>query len=334
MESKQIAEMFDSGGWIKYHKTIGRELGIEAAISLGNLIEKHIYWTNRGIQDWFHLREDIQYETCLTPHQQRKGEKKLEHCGLISTIAKAPKGQCKRINFYTVHFDAIKQYLIENHKSLKSLTTMDSNPQPLKVKNVDGNKNKDNKNKLNKKNNIRQFDVGDEPQIDSPAFSLKSLKSKGEELNIHTKALDESKSNKQALDSIYSVEELEFEPEEVNDDLEFQPALKTSVDKFIILHKKAKRDHNLAPVNNYSTHIDNLLDAPEYMLETYLKEDYVISLFFEYCDDKSYEWNVRYYECTSDRSPSVMVNESVYYRFLDWLEKNKDELTERFYFSV
>lgn len=329
-----LLEMFDSGGWVRYNKTVARELGIESAISLGNLIDKHIYWKNRGVSEWFHTRDDIEFETGLTAHQQRKGEKKLTELGLISIVAKSPgNGICKRINYYKIHFDVVAEFLNNKRKSLKSLTTAESNCEPLVVDRFDGNKNKDNKNKDNKNkiNNIPRFDVVDKPQNES---SVSLLESKGEESNIHTNELESNKSsalnNKLYAPLVNIVPALELEVEDLSDDLEPAPPLKTSIDKFIELHKKTREKLKLSAIKNYGIHIENLENADDEIVDYFIEDEIVMMLFFEYCDDRSYNWEVRHYECNSDRSPTVMVNESIFYRFEDWIRNNLDELKKKY----
>lgn len=310
-----ILECFSDGGWVRYNKTIARELGIEASISLGNVIDKHDYWNGRGKDAFFHTREDIEFETGLTPHQQRKGEKSLTNLGLIKVEGKAHPTLLRRVNWYSIDYKAIANFLSINAKSLKSpkslkiSTTSGQEFQPLDADNFDGNKNKLNKNKINKNiNNIPSIASSDEPSCNDKVESI--------DLDLFLQEFKESGN---------TVSALEFE-EEDESYLDAKvpveaPAKNINVYDFIKSHALIRQSKSLPEVK-YDGHLYYLHSAPDYVLETYLASDcHLMKKFYEYCDDRSFNWNVRHYECNSDRSPSVMVNESVFRRFMDWIEK-------------
>lgn len=312
-----VEEKFISGGWVRYNKTIARELGSEAAITLGNIIDKNVYWQGRGHKEFFHTRDHFEHETGLTPHQQRKGEDKLIDANLISIERRNHPTKVQRVNWYFLDYDAIYNYLLENHKplSIDSSTSTDSTYigqgfQPIDADGFDGNKNILNKNKLNKNiNNIPSIASSDEPSCNDKVFNLDSLK------------MDALENKSTALE--IELPALEFEDEYDPDALYLveAPAKHDNINAFLFQYA-AIRDRKGLPIANLNSHYDNLACVPDYVLVTYLASDgHLMNKFYDYCDDREYGTQVRHYECNSDRSPSVMVNESVFRRFMDWVEK-------------
>ena len=148
-----ILEAFDSSGWIKYNKKISVRCGLEAAIMLGYLIDKHIYWS--GLVDgksrfervtgkkwnglFFCTREDIEEEIGLTPHLQRKGIVSLTKSGLLHT----EEHDLPKKTYYKIDFSEVESVIQDfNTQSLTILTTCDEQFSPLVVNRFDNNKNK------------------------------------------------------------------------------------------------------------------------------------------------------------------------------------------------
>jgi len=113
------------------NKKLARLVGLEAALLISDLISKREYFIqNKDItlEDWFfNTQENIEVDTGLTPHQQRKAFEILKSHGFIETQRKG--------------IPAKQHFKIFDVQLLKFLTTGCENFLHLY------NKNKDNKNK-------------------------------------------------------------------------------------------------------------------------------------------------------------------------------------------
>jgi hypothetical protein len=347
-----ILESFSSGGWVRYNKTIARELGIEASICLGNIIDKNVYFNDNA---FYLLREDIEFETALSEYQQRKAEKILKDKNLIN-ITPVPQPNGCRLNYYYVDYDKVAEYLGDNAKTLKDKKEAkkefyrrcilevarlnnpmcpDEKNESGQVKKIHCNKTKANKTKVNKTfNNIPSIAWSDEPTCNDKVDSLDDessasviesapdIESSALNLNYNASGIDNSVPFIESTASINTFPALEYEDEEDSylDPVE-APAQKDNIKRFIYHHALLREEQNL-PAVKYNGHVDRLAEVPNYVLETYLDSDaHLMRKFYLYCDDRTFDMDVRRYECNSDRSPSVMVNESVFRRFIDWSEK-------------
>jgi predicted transcriptional regulator len=90
------------------------------------------------------------------------------------------------------------------------------------------------------------------------------------------------------------------------------------VHSFIDIYTAARQLYQLAPIKITDKHIENIKSTPEHLVE---KANDIIFLqqWFKYCDtdDGTLE---HHYEMRSDKSPSVLFNESVFNRFINHLK--------------
>jgi len=127
------------------NKTIARVTSIEAALLLADLADKELYFSNRDEVDdegyFFNTADNIQKDTTLTYHSQKKALKLLMEVGFIETKLKGVPAK--------LHFK-----IVEN-KILKFLNTGIEKSSKLELENFNTNKNKTNNNKLNKNKTIK-----------------------------------------------------------------------------------------------------------------------------------------------------------------------------------
>jgi hypothetical protein len=297
---KIIADSFTTGGWVRYNKTIARVCSTDAAIILGNLIDKYSYWEQRGIKEWFHVRDHIEYETALSHHLQRKGEKELIANNLITVT---PKGLPKK-NYYTIDFEAIAVFLSVHYKSLKPLTYTDSPGEPIDIHQVNNNKNIGNKN-IGNKNKINNMPDEEATQATPPPTGLEEpmgcygMEDEGEE---------ESSSDEETLHLAT-----------------FMVPSASLIDRYLVAYQQQLVDYGLRKLKNIKSHIRNILEVSADKLEFMLENPTIFQMFFTYCDDKSYDMDIRRYECNSGREPSIFLNDSVYRRFIYWMENERYE---------
>ena len=129
------------------NKKLARLVGLEAALLISDLISKREYFIqNKDItlEDWFfNTQENIEVDTRLTPHQQRKCFEILKNNGFIETQRRG--------------IPAKQHFKIFDVQLLKFLTTGSENFEYLY------NKNKDNKNKEEKQKGFDVLETFKEP---------------------------------------------------------------------------------------------------------------------------------------------------------------------------
>lgn len=119
-----IMNLLSNTGYIICNKDIARKLGIHASIILGELCSKHAYWDSQGKLEngmFYVTREDIEEDTCLSPHYQRDAIKLLESKNIISVKKKGVPAK----NYYKINEQAIYDLL------LTTLTTRNESGEPL-----------------------------------------------------------------------------------------------------------------------------------------------------------------------------------------------------------
>ena len=138
-----VLELLSSSNFIAVNRAIASEVGLEAAVILGELASEYIYHRSNGnLKDgyFFSTIENLSEKTFLSAHSQRMALSKLQEKGWIDVTRKGiPAKRYIKIN---------EQQVVEffNNKSLKILTTGDSNFEQQEVKNLNGNKNITNNN--------------------------------------------------------------------------------------------------------------------------------------------------------------------------------------------
>lgn len=159
-----ISKLLSTDGFIAVNKTLIRELGLHEAIMIGEMCSEYNYWEqcNKLDDDMFYsTRDNIEYNTGLSDHFQRKALKALQEIGLITTIKKG----IPAVNYYKINFD----------KLVAMLNTSSSSREELDIKTVNLNNNKQTKIK-EQKNNSKEL------LQNSPSFEFGKQKSKKESL--------------------------------------------------------------------------------------------------------------------------------------------------------
>lgn len=160
-----ISKLLSTDGFITVNKTIIRELGLHEAIMIGELCSEYNYWEkcNKLENDMFYsTRDNIEYNTGLSEHFQRKALKTLQEKEIISI----EKRGLPAVNYYKINFD----------KLLILLSTSASSREQLKIESVNLN-NKQTKIKKEKTNskelvqNSSPFEFGKQKQPKSNMYA-------------------------------------------------------------------------------------------------------------------------------------------------------------------
>lgn len=139
-----VLRLVASSGFLTVNLTIARELGLDAAVVLGELASTQVYWEEReGLEDgmFFETVEQIEAKTTLSKYQQSKAIKQLEDIGVLKT--KKIGIPAKRY-FYV---DGEKLAIVLDHKKSKNLTTGGQKTLPQVVKKLDCNNKREKKNR-------------------------------------------------------------------------------------------------------------------------------------------------------------------------------------------
>ena len=159
-----VSKLLSTDGFIAVNKTLIRELGLHEAIILGELCSEYNYWEkcNKLEDDMFYsTRDNIEYNTGLNEHYQRKALKTLQDAGIITAKRKG--------------LPAVNYYKIDFNKILTLLSTRSERNEELEVNPVNLNNNKQTKIKEDKNNSKELLQ-------NSPTFEFGKSKPKRESL--------------------------------------------------------------------------------------------------------------------------------------------------------
>jgi uncharacterized phage protein (TIGR02220 family) len=147
--------------WI-INKTLARAIGVETALLYSDLAQAQLYWDKKkggASKYFFKVEEDIEEDTTLSSHKQRKGRKLLKEAGLLKTKRKGVPAKI----YYLIDQECIKNLL------LKFLTTGSREIEGLEAKEFNTTNNKEliiDTN--NKKDTIYTEEEGGEPKKEIP----------------------------------------------------------------------------------------------------------------------------------------------------------------------
>lgn len=143
--------ILSSDGYIILNKNIMKKIGLYESILLGELCSEYVYWHKEKKLEggyFYSTRENIEAETTLSHHQQRKALKTLINLGFVEIIE---KDMPKKV-YYKINEERIYKFLIEedlevtdvkkfNDKTLKNLTSSSEKIERQDVKNFNINNN-------------------------------------------------------------------------------------------------------------------------------------------------------------------------------------------------
>lgn len=155
-----LENLLSMNGFVIANKKLSREIGLNASVMIGMLYSEYSFWTEseKLTQDgyFYCTREKIEYNTGLTPHEQRTAIKKLVELQILETKLDGMPAK----TYYKIDESRLLLILQDvkkvDNKSLKNLTTSSKESSRQVVKNFDINNNINNKNKdykINKEQN-------------------------------------------------------------------------------------------------------------------------------------------------------------------------------------
>ena len=146
-----MKHLLSSSAFLIVNKQLAKQVGLKGAVLLADLISKEEYFMAHGMTDgwFFNTAKNIEEDTCLTSHQQRKAIKNLKELGIIETkVVGIPAKQ---------HFKIIENKLLSyfNTSCEESAKLVVKKTQTI---NKNNNKNNNNNNISNRRNEF-VFDV-------------------------------------------------------------------------------------------------------------------------------------------------------------------------------
>lgn len=147
-----VSKLLSNDGFIVVNKTLIRELGLHEAIILGELCSEYNYWEkcNKIEGDMFYsTRDNIEYNTGLNEHYQRKAITTLKDKDILSVQRKG----IPATNYYKIHFDKILNLLSTRCESREHLDvdTVNLNNKQTEITKKEA---------LSKDNTRKNFDFG------------------------------------------------------------------------------------------------------------------------------------------------------------------------------
>ena len=140
-----MKHLLSSSAFLIVNKQLAKQVGLKGAVLLADLISKEEYFMANGMTDgwFFNTAKNIEDDTCLTSHQQRKAIKSLKDLGVIETkVVGIPAKQ---------HFKIIENKLLSyfNTSCEESAKLVVKKTQTI---NKNNNKNNNNNNISNRRN--------------------------------------------------------------------------------------------------------------------------------------------------------------------------------------
>ena len=82
-----MKHLLSSTAFLIVNKELAKQVGLKAAVLLADLISKEEYFISKGMTEgwFFNTAKNIESDTSLTSHQQRKAIKNLKDLGIIET---------------------------------------------------------------------------------------------------------------------------------------------------------------------------------------------------------------------------------------------------------
>ena len=82
-----MKHLLSSSAFLIVNKKLAKQVGLKGAALLADLISKEEYFIANGMTDgwFFNTAKNIEKDTCLTSHQQRKAIKNLKDLGILET---------------------------------------------------------------------------------------------------------------------------------------------------------------------------------------------------------------------------------------------------------
>lgn len=147
----ELTKLLATDGFIQVNKSLIRNIGLHEAIIIGELCAEYNYWASEGKLDddmFYSTRDNIENNTGLNDHFQRKAIKNLQEFGILQVTKKG----LPAVNYYRIVYDKLLESLTCSPTRDEALSG--TRDEALQVNLIEINNNKENNNKNNNKEKI------------------------------------------------------------------------------------------------------------------------------------------------------------------------------------
>jgi len=118
-----MKQLLSSSAFLVLNKKLSKQLGLNCAVLLADLISKEEYFIQNGMSDgwFFNTEKNIEEDTTLNPYQQRKCLKTLKNEGVIEVKRMGIPAK----QYFKINEEQVIQIL--NNLSVKNSTTINKN---------------------------------------------------------------------------------------------------------------------------------------------------------------------------------------------------------------
>ena len=131
-----MKHLLSSSAFIVLNKELARQVGLKEAVLLADLISKEEYFIANGMTDgwFFNTAKNIEKDTSLTSHQQRKAIKHLKSIGIIETkVVGIPAKQHfkiienKLLSYFTTSCEESEQQVVKKTQTINKNNNKNNN---------------------------------------------------------------------------------------------------------------------------------------------------------------------------------------------------------------
>lgn len=224
-----ILRLIANDNFIVVNKSLIHLFGLEETLILGELVSEYEYWRSRGELEggWFYSTvENIEKNTSLSKHKQKKALENLQQAGVICYQRKGMPAK----RYIKINEDVLEEVLLGKkvknltsssqkvaNKKSKFLTSRSEKIRHQEVKEFDRNNNKENNNKNNKKERKKERKNFSQQVESNKKENLDFEKNQVSDSAINEKKISDSKKSKtfdQLIEEYTSNEELRKELKE------------------------------------------------------------------------------------------------------------------------
>lgn len=166
-----ISKLLSTEGFIQVNKALIKQLGLHEAVMIGELCAEYNYWEEQGklVDDMFYsTRENIEDNTGLNEHYQRKALKTLVDKEIISVV----KMGMPAVNHYKINFEQLLILLSTSHARDEAQDVHEMNLNKNKTTNI-----------KQQKNNSKEL------LQNEPTFTFGKVKFGTKKNNLYTKCI-------------------------------------------------------------------------------------------------------------------------------------------------
>jgi hypothetical protein len=138
-----MKHLLSSSAFIVLNKELARQVGLKEAVLLADLISKEEYFIANGMTNgwFFNTAKNIEKDTSLTSHQQRKAIKSLKDLGIIETkVVGIPAKQHfkiienKLLSYFTTSCEESEQQVVKKTQTINKNNNKNNNNNNISIR--------------------------------------------------------------------------------------------------------------------------------------------------------------------------------------------------------